>query len=227
MPAFPNDPAIPLRLRNRLQSWATAPPATQFQQYGPLNAFLSVKFPPAQYLVKPQALLREISLAVGEEEAHAILSGRVDDPNMDVDGIREVQQQIDLRRLSVDSTGAFVHPNAKSYPDFVVTSYGEGSGHDVIRLVIELGSLGRQLTLPSETEKEAIEEQLLGYLAIMGQKSYRWENGAAGIAIIGTQYLVLRADRNGQFGKRRSGWSSLYSEGFTNLIDQIRALNVQ
>ena len=39
-----DDLAIPPRLRNRIESWIKRQPKTQFQQYGPLNAYFSIKF---------------------------------------------------------------------------------------------------------------------------------------------------------------------------------------
>ena len=56
------DPAqqLPLRLQERIDQWQTAPPDHQHQAYGPLCAYLQGhKFPTDQFLVKPQALLRE------------------------------------------------------------------------------------------------------------------------------------------------------------------------
>jgi hypothetical protein len=94
----PADSTIPPRLRGRIEQWAINPPKTQFQQYGPLNALLSIKFPPDGFLVKPQALLRRLwkkEVEVDEEAMRAIILG-TNTSNVDA----EV-----LRRASIDSCG--------------------------------------------------------------------------------------------------------------------------
>jgi len=55
----PDFDKIPPRLRTRINSWGKSPPKWQHQAYGPLNAYLGLRFPPSNFLVKPQALLRE------------------------------------------------------------------------------------------------------------------------------------------------------------------------
>jgi len=98
------DNSIPYRLRGRIEKWETSPPKTQYQQYGPLNAFLSIKFPPDRFLVKPQALLREIWQNTAPEDTDAmkaIIFGR-DDHTMDVDD--HLREEI-VRRASIDSYG--------------------------------------------------------------------------------------------------------------------------
>jgi hypothetical protein len=102
---FPNDHTIPDRLRSRIGSWEETTPKTQFQQYGPFNAFLSIKFPPTAFLVKPQALLREMWTQDNMDDAdldalRAILLGGADD-TMEVEDVN--------RRASLDSQGA-LHP---------------------------------------------------------------------------------------------------------------------
>ncbi len=63
------DPAanLPQRLQCRIDSWETDPPKSQFQVYGPLNAYLQChKFRSEKFLVKPQALLREEDAGAAE-----------------------------------------------------------------------------------------------------------------------------------------------------------------
>jgi hypothetical protein len=103
----PNDPFIPHCLRSRIESWIDKPPKTQFHQYGPLNAYLSIKFPPAKFLVKPQALLRELWDTTNVEAADieslkAIILG-LEDHTMDIDD--EVKKDM-KERTSIDSQGA-------------------------------------------------------------------------------------------------------------------------
>lgn len=50
---------MPDRLRARIDAWEKAAPKWQHKAYGPLNAYLGLRFPPTHFLVKPQALLRE------------------------------------------------------------------------------------------------------------------------------------------------------------------------
>jgi hypothetical protein len=53
---------LPAMLQARLDSWKIFPPKSQFQQYGPLNAYLQAhKFSSESFLVKPQALLRRLA----------------------------------------------------------------------------------------------------------------------------------------------------------------------
>ncbi|KAF8816117.1 hypothetical protein BYT27DRAFT_6476384 [Phlegmacium glaucopus] len=225
----PNDPSIPENLRKRFENWDENPPKTQFQQYGPLNAFLSIKFPPNNFLVKPQALLREIwELPQGNipediESYRAILEGRID-PTMDIeqDAVENIQ-----RRVSVDSQNALVLKDKIYYPDFVVTSYGnaadpDGEG-DIIRLIVEVGSLGRDLNPPSDKAKKAVVHQVRNYLYVMGRMGYRWKDKAVGMAIVGTEVSILKSDRSGQFigGKR---WYSLYSTDFIRAIEKLAAI---
>src|SRR6266576_5288574 len=103
----PNDPSIPPRLRSRIESWSYRKPKTQFQQYGPLNAYLSIKFPPDAFLVKPQALLRELWDMRNLEDADAVALRAtilgLADHTMDVDD--------GAQRASIDSQGVF-HSNS-------------------------------------------------------------------------------------------------------------------
>jgi len=89
-----------------MEDWATGPPKSQFQQYGPLNGYLSIKFSPDRFIVKPQTLLRELWDTRGMEEEdiftiQSMLFGG-EDHNMEVDQpeAKELKE-----RLSIDSQG--------------------------------------------------------------------------------------------------------------------------
>ena len=103
----PNDASVPEVLRERIESWHYMRPKTQFHQYGPLNAYLSLKFPPDKFLVKPQALLRELWDTAGMEQAdldslRAFILG-VDDQTMDIDDPMKVELK---KQTSIDSQGS-------------------------------------------------------------------------------------------------------------------------
>jgi hypothetical protein len=56
---FDPEIGLPSRLQRRLDGWKINPPISQFEAYGPLNAYLTGnKFPTNMFLVKPQKLLR-------------------------------------------------------------------------------------------------------------------------------------------------------------------------
>ncbi|KAF8559478.1 hypothetical protein OG21DRAFT_1519345 [Imleria badia] len=103
----PNDHSIPQRLRERIESWTYRPPKTQFQQYGPLNAYLSLKFAPDRYLVKPQALLRDMwdttNMDQADLEALKAILLDLEDETMGVD--EEIARDM-KKRTSIDSQGA-------------------------------------------------------------------------------------------------------------------------
>ena len=119
----------------------------------------------------------------------------------------------------------------KHYPDFVVTSYNNGLNQhggerdDVVRLVIEVGSLGRDLKSPSENYKRDVVIQLERYLLALGRAGYRWHDKVLGIAIIGTEYIIVTRQSNGRFrGGRR--WDSLYSATFMQIINNLATENI-
>jgi hypothetical protein len=66
-------------------------------------------------------------------------------------------------------------------------------------VVIEVGSLGRNLNPPSENDRAAIVAQLRHYLFVMGQMGYRWMDKVVGMAIIGTEVMIIKSDKTGQF----------------------------
>ena len=49
---------FPVRLVGRLDDWHQNPPKLQHRAYGPITAYLTTLFPSANFLVKPQSLLR-------------------------------------------------------------------------------------------------------------------------------------------------------------------------
>lgn len=119
----PDDPSIPDNLRRRFERWDVKPPKSQFQQYGPLTAFLSVKFSPTNFLIKPQALLRELwdmPQDIAQEDIVAvrdILNGE-DDHNIEMDP----QDKENLkRRVSIDSQGFY--PRVKHATNNYLTGF--------------------------------------------------------------------------------------------------------
>jgi hypothetical protein len=108
------------------------------------------------------------------------------------------------------------------YPDFAVTTYGPDLGDkDVIRLVIEVGSLGRDLREPSINDKQIIVRQLLRYLSVMGVRGVRWADKAVGMCIIGTEVAIIQSGSNGKFPRSNHKWISLYSQEFQEAIDSL------
>jgi hypothetical protein len=123
----------------------------------------------------------------------------------------------------------------KNYPDFVVTAYigthvleGEIdiiNEADCIRVVVEVGSLGRELRNPSSMDRDRVLHQLHSYLVRMGSKGYRWKKKAVGIAIIGTEFACLEPSTRGKFPMPRAvNWESIYSDSFTHIIDEMANL---
>ena len=102
----PNDASVPEVLHKRIESWHYVQPKTQFHQYGPLNAYLSLKFPPDKFLVKPQALLQELWDMAGMEQAdldslRAFIPS-VDNQTIDIDDPTKVELK---KWTSIDSQG--------------------------------------------------------------------------------------------------------------------------
>ena len=50
---------LPDSLVRRLNRWHLKPPTLQHKAYGPITAYLAAAFPPTNFLVKPQSLLRK------------------------------------------------------------------------------------------------------------------------------------------------------------------------
>ncbi|KAM6493474.1 hypothetical protein JOM56_011608 [Amanita muscaria] len=116
----------------------------------------------------------------------------------------DIDDKVELKkRTSIDSQGGLVHADKCHYPDFVVTAYGKrgdyGEDGDVIRLVIEVGSLGRDLKSPSIDDKLKVLAQLRRYLRVMGKMGVRWDTKAVGVCILGTEVAILQSKGNGDF----------------------------
>jgi hypothetical protein len=109
----------------------------------------------------------------------------------------------------------------------VVTAYGPrgtyGEDGDIIRLVVEVGSLGRDLKPPSNLDKANTVRQLLRYLHVMGRMGVRWSDKAVGMCIIGTEVAISKSHRNGQF-PYTTKWLSLYSDQFIQTIDDLASM---
>jgi len=116
-----------------------------------------------------------------------------------------------------------VHIDKRHYPDFVVTAYGQPGVYgeeDIIRLVVEVRSLGRDLKEPSAMEKQEVIDQLLRYLYVIGEMGLRWADKAAGMCISGTEAAILQSKSNGKFPKSTT-WHSIYSNRFTDAIQKL------
>ena len=79
----PDDGNIPQKHRDRLISWATNVPRLQYSQYGPVNKYLSLKFPDT--IVKPQGLIHPIMSKAG-----AGIAGMDKDSLMDIGNSSDV-----------------------------------------------------------------------------------------------------------------------------------------
>jgi hypothetical protein len=87
-------------------------------------------------------------------------------------------------------------------------------------LIVEVGSLGRDLKMPSEKKRSDIIAQLRRYLIVMGKERCRLDKMAVGMCIIGTEYAVIKY-RNGAYMKSVGRWNSIYSEGFLKVIEDV------
>ncbi|KAI0047622.1 hypothetical protein FA95DRAFT_1558948 [Auriscalpium vulgare] len=175
--------AMTPKLRERIDDWFINPPKSQFQMYGPLNAYFHERFPGK--LVKPQALLRE-----------RVPDAKLEELNLEPGAI-VVENEIPSA-VTQDSTGEWVYTrrsNQKVYPDFVICSYygpdKEGNRRsDIIRFVVEVGSLGLQLNANTPRDKERIISQTVAYMALL-----RTEEGgddkAVGAAILGDEVRFI------------------------------------
>jgi hypothetical protein len=94
----PDDDKIPQKLRKRIISWASDVPRLQFSQYGPINKYLSLKFPGA--MVKPQGLIRPI---MSERELEIAVEVK-NEGLMGEDGALDAGN---ASYVTMDSTGTF------------------------------------------------------------------------------------------------------------------------
>lgn len=211
----PDDDNIPQKLRNRFLSWVAEVPRLQYSQYGPINKYLTLKFPDA--MVKPQGLIRPI---MTEREVQIVIGQdgivREDGPPVDVRNIRGI---------SIDSTGQYVSNEEKHYPDFVVASYYENDEkYDKIRLIVEIGSLQKREE-PSQNVKREIQKQLHEYMVLLGEEDARWATNVLGVAILGTEVCFSRPRKRKEDGSIiftvPSKWHSLYDGTFVKEINRV------
>ncbi len=103
----PNDPSLPTELKVRIGGWRDRTPNSQFQQYGPINKYLNLKFNRSTHLVKPQCLFRraidqledQLLVEFGEEE-----DGPVPDDNEERTILTNIRSEMAAGHLSFDST---------------------------------------------------------------------------------------------------------------------------
>lgn len=86
-----------------------------------------------------------------------------------------------------------------------------------------MGSLGRNLKLPSEGDRVNVVNQLIRYLHAIGHMGYRWQDKIVGMAIIGTEFKVIESDGNGAFDINQP-WYSLYSPTFFQTIHELNTV---
>ncbi|KAH8834750.1 hypothetical protein DL96DRAFT_1675016 [Flagelloscypha sp. PMI_526] len=178
-------------LQRRLDSWQTSPPSSQFQAYGPLNMYLTHKYPPSRFLVKPQSLLR----ATRESD----MADMTDDPEEDNDDVTSNDSNESL--YSIDSRGVAVLKKHARYPDFSVDrNYGDPN-LDEIAVIVEVASM---LRIEGETQafidefKDTVRYQLRKYL-----RRAAWRDSdlvdrcgghpVLGIGVLGNEVCMLRA----------------------------------
>ncbi|KAJ3933856.1 MAG: hypothetical protein NXY57DRAFT_997146 [Lentinula lateritia] len=167
-PKFAPDLDLPPRLQRRLDNWRKDVPKWQHQMYGPLNSYLTIKFPPDKFIVKPQCLLREEIATVEEDWEEGV--------SMD----------------SIDSHGQPVG-DTRLFPDFCIDQYWGADNDrnpraDVIRVIIEVGSKETG-SIRKKTSKNAIINQLRGYMQLAGPQ--RWQGRLLGVAMLGAEVFLL------------------------------------
>ncbi|KAJ3847510.1 hypothetical protein EV368DRAFT_69047 [Lentinula lateritia] len=163
-PKFAPDLNLPPRLQRRLDNWRKDVPKWQHQMYGPLNSYLTIRFPPDKFIVKPQCLLREEIATVEEDWEEGV--------SMD----------------SIDS-----HGDTRLYPDFCIDQYWGADNDrnpraDVIRVIIEVGSKETG-SIRKKTSKNAIISQLRSYMQLAGPQ--RWQGRLLGVAMLGAEVFLL------------------------------------
>ncbi|KIL68280.1 hypothetical protein M378DRAFT_196726 [Amanita muscaria Koide BX008] len=210
----PDDDNIPQKLRNRFLSWMTEVPRLQYSQYGPINKYLTLKFPDA--MVKPQGLMRPI---MTEREVQIVVG---QDGILGEDGLLDVGNISDI---SIDSTGQYVSKEEKRYPDFIVASYyDDNEKYDKIRLIVEIGSLHKREAASNNVKKE-IQKQLHEYMVLLGDEGARWATNVLGVAILGTEVCFSRPRKRKEDGSimftMPSKWHSLYDDTFVKEINKV------
>lgn len=240
----PNDPSVPKELKSRLGKWRDTTPSSQFQQYGPINKYLGLKFNRDNHMIKPQALIRT---PIDEVDDALLLNWgvEVDDPLPE--GVDERERVIDLRlyysdgNITTDSTHrGFVYKSNTAgqqvYPDFVVCEYTDGEHDpvpsqvherenvlkDKVRLVMEIATLPKGLTeMGLDRLRDKTLEQLQEYMRRVDDGA-RWVPGKAmGVALVGTEvaFLVPRKVK-GEYEWKLDGnrWYSLFDDKFRTMI---------
>lgn len=141
----------------------------------------------------------------------------------------------------------FVDKDTERYPDFAITVYGNlisreaarvddinpedvdehrkrviryDDQGDIIRLVIEVGSLGPDPDFPMRHKKEAMIDQLQQYLEFMGEHGLRWEGKAYGLAILGLEYFVIGCNKDGTYDYGTE-WKSMFDDAFIKFLEDV------
>ncbi|KIY48851.1 hypothetical protein FISHEDRAFT_58660 [Fistulina hepatica ATCC 64428] len=205
---FEDDERIPQKLKDRIRDWYYPErcPALQFQQYGPINSFLHYVFG-EDYIVKPQALIRH---QLGAER-------------------NEEEEDLQYADRSFDSMGVAVgitKEDSKCYPDFSVCEYSR-EDPDVVRLIVEVASVGHQRAEPSENQRVQLLGQVEHYLDELGEHGARWDTKVVGIGIFGHHCLFITrtfsAAKN-QVVQRKSKWYTIYDAKFERMIRSVMGL---
>ncbi|KAJ3839902.1 hypothetical protein F5878DRAFT_640803 [Lentinula raphanica] len=210
---------MPSRLQKRLDDWKEHPPKWQHKAYGPLIAYLSVRFPPDKFLIKAQSLLRE------EDATPDAGDG---DESEDIWTEGHSFSSVDSRGQPV--SGKYV------YPDFCVNQYWGADDDsnpkaDVIRIIMEAGSVGKtstrdrakKLENPNPKLKEKTQSdmlvQLKAYMDLAGPQ--RWDGRLLGIAILGNEaYLLdLTDEDSSNIRDVTAGWISIFDPKFVEEVD--------
>ncbi|KAF9458308.1 hypothetical protein BDZ94DRAFT_1313416 [Collybia nuda] len=190
---FDPEAQLPEGLQSRLDALKDNPPKSQFQIYGPLNAYLQgYKFPFNHFIVKPQALLR------GEQ-------AELYSPNK---ATPEPEERGRHSRPSLDSQGAWV-TDAKRFPDFTVCQYwGDPQiTPDIIRIIIEIGS-----------DPQTIRKQINSGLEWAGE---RWKGRILGIGIVKNRYIMVHNKGVGFSAVGRGRWYSIFEPKFVTDLDDL------
>lgn len=213
------DPAqnLPQRLQERIDAWEHSPPKHQHQVYGPLNAYLFLKFGPEHFLVKPQALLRK-ETAEGPTGLEDLAEG-------DGRGVTEGEDSEEVGDVSfesVDSHGVAV-TNERRYPDFNIDQYwgadSDDNPHaDIIRVVIEVGS--------SVQDCWAVSAHLEEYIDWVGT---RFHEKLLAVGLAGNQVIMYsinddRMSTRGRYGR----WMSLFDPRalFVEELNRVRQMSM-
>ncbi|KAF9790429.1 hypothetical protein BJ322DRAFT_388797 [Thelephora terrestris] len=215
---------LPDSLVKRLDDWHKCPPKWQHKAYGPLNAYLTIVFPPEHFLVKPQALVREEPAGgVTVKPGEGAVGSDEETFESDEESVDSDEEGVDSDVWSVDSHG--VHVNQKrTYPDFCVDQYWGADNDrnpksDILRIIIEIGSLGRRKGSKSKKgRKGKIEAQLLGYMNTAGTK---WRGKLLGVGLLGNEACFIKRAKSdagskikGTRGESRREWISIFDPKF-------------